>query len=91
MCQLVPIVLDRDEDHSWIVGAVQENVLPSRDPNEKWYSFFVYLDFKGFRFVSPESFEGEVFPPYCNGPFYMISSVALKNLINSAMETKVSI
>ena len=50
-------------------GAVLKGIKVVRDPKHKW-------------FVSEQFLNHTFFPPYCNGPFYILSKSALLGLLN---------
>uniref|UniRef100_A0AC34FY09 Hexosyltransferase n=1 Tax=Panagrolaimus sp. ES5 TaxID=591445 RepID=A0AC34FY09_9BILA len=54
-----------------IFGKIWVNIRPSRDPQNKWY-------------VSEKQWKENVFPDYCSGPNYLLTSKSVNLLIDEA-------
>ncbi|KAK6058674.1 hypothetical protein COOONC_03751, partial [Cooperia oncophora] len=89
-CSSVPFLLKVDDDvavHSdrllgpwiWATNAhrrlycyVHNNTAPIRNPLNKWY-------------VSKKAWPFKYYPPYCNGPFYMMGNETVKEIAQASL------
>ena len=64
-----------NKDPNLLLGDLQHNAVPSRDPNNKWFTPFY-------------TFKEETYPDYLSGTGYLMTRAVAQQLYSSALETK---
>ncbi|KAK3609863.1 hypothetical protein CHS0354_015054 [Potamilus streckersoni] len=72
---LLETLSSRSKGDRYILGFVFDNAQPDQNPNSKWYT-------------PSKDFPEKVYPRYCSGAAYVLTSNITNDLLDASMETK---